>query len=165
MELNTDDWRGRVHQRKMVNRQYEIPIWGPGHFNITNSSYIDFELCKPLATRPNQLDAHLVLERADKLLGHHQWGKAVDLLYNLKDIPLARPSLVKALSELGDPYRTIAILWPPLSIAETVVVGGAILDRGTREEAEAFNQLEIVSGNNDASIRDISRRIRERWLR
>lgn len=165
VELDTDGWRGRVHQRHMVNVLFNLPVWGPGHFNTTNCSFLDFELCKPLANRPAQLDAQVALDRADKLLGRRLWREALDILCDLKDIPLARPLLVKALSELDSARLTIATLWPPLTGVEAVIVGGAILDSGTREEAEAFVRLDVVSGSKDASVRDIGRRIRERRLR
>jgi hypothetical protein len=56
------------------------------------------------------------------------------------------------------------MLWPPLTIPEAVRIGGAILDGGTREEAEAFVRLPLVSSSTDASVQDISRRIQERRL-
>jgi len=164
IELDTDEWRGRVHQRQMVNMLFNLPVWGPGHFNSTNNSFFDFELCKPLLTRPAQLNAQLALDQADKFLGCRQWGDALDVLDRVKDAPLARPLLLKALTELDNPRRTITMLWPPQTAAEAVTVGGAILESGTREEGEAFVRLEIVSGSSDASVRDISRRINERRL-
>jgi len=165
VELDTDAWTGRVHQRRMVNQLQSLPVWGPGHFIINNLSYIDFELCKPLVTRPGHLDMQLVLERAERLIGSHQWQEAVDVLGEAKDEPLARPLLVKAAGELGEPRRTIDLLWPPLTSMEIVMVGGAILDSGTPDEEEAFLRLDLVSDTTDASVYDISRRIRQRRLR
>ena len=165
VEIDTDAWNGRVHQRQMVNKLFNLPVWGPGHFTSTNSSFINFDLCKPLKTRPTQLDAKLALDRADNLLGNQQWREAVDILEGIKNSPLARPLLLKALEELGDSRRTITTLWPPLTSAETVTLGGAILDCGTREEAEAFFKLEIVSNTEDASVREISERMFERRLK
>jgi 3-deoxy-D-manno-octulosonic-acid transferase len=65
-------------------------------------------------------------------------------------------------SEVGDPRSTIEVLSPPETIAEAVVVGGAIVEGGARAEAEAFLTLPIVAGSADASVRDIARRVRER---
>jgi len=165
VELDTAAWNGRVHQRQMVNELFNLPVWGPGHFNSTGRSFFDFELCKPLLTRPARLDAQLALDQADEFLGRRQWGDALDVLDKVRDAPLARPLLLKALTELGDPRRTITALWPPQTAAEAVTVGGAILESGSREEAEAFVQLELVSGSGDASVREISRRISDRRLR
>jgi hypothetical protein len=165
VELDTDAWTGRVHLRHMVNRLSGLPLWGPGYFNVTNASYIDFELCQPPTRRPSQLDVQLALERADKLIGSHQWSEAIDVLNELKNTPMARPLLERALLELGDARRSIDLLWPPQSNTEIVAVGGAILESGSREEAEAFLGLECVVVSEDASVQEISHRIRERRLR
>ena len=165
VELDTDALKGRVHQRHMVNKLFNLPVWGPGHFIATNSSFIDFDICKPLVTRPVQLDVQLALEQAERLLGSHHWGEALDALVDVKDVSLARPLIVKVLGELGDARRTIAMLWPPLTNAEAVMLGAAILESGTREEAGAFVRLEFVSGSMDASVSDILHRVRERRLR
>ena len=164
VELDTHAWIGRVHQRQMVNRLFNLPVWGPGHFNSTNASFSDFSLCKPVGTRPPHLDEQLALERADELLGAGQWHDALDVLDTIKSVPGARPLLLRGLSELGDSRRTITMLWPPLTNAEAVTIGGAILESGAKEEAEAFIHLALVSSSTDASVRDISRRIRERRL-
>lgn len=165
VELDTGDWVGRVHQRQMVNMLMNLPVWGPGHFINTNSSFFDFKICKPVLTRPPQLDVQLALERADMLLGTHLWREAIEVLEAIKDVPLARPLLVKALEELNDERLTITTMWPPTNNLEAVTLGGAVLNSGTREEAEAFVHLGLVSDNIDASVRDITRRISERRLR
>lgn len=162
VELDTGAWSGRVHQRQMVNRLFNLPVWGPGHFIATNQSYVDFDLSKPLADRPAGLDLQLAIEQADKLLGSHNWSEAAELLGRIKDAPVARPLLLKALGELGDSRRTMAMLWPPLTNGEAVAIGGAILESGTTEQAEAFLHLDLVCANPDASVRDMSRRVQQR---
>jgi hypothetical protein len=107
----------------------------------------------------------LALDQADKLLGARLWHEAFEVLDEIKEVPLARPLLVKALEELADERLTITTMWPPMNNAEAVILGGAVLNGGTREEAEAFILLGLVSDNMDASVRDISRRIVERRLR
>jgi Calcineurin-like phosphoesterase len=164
VELDTEAWTGRVHQRQMVNMLFPLPVWGPGHFPSTNNSYFDFELCKPLKIRPPQLDTSLVLDEADRCLGSGQWSNAVDLLSTVQDAPLARPLLLRALTELDDPRRTIEMLWPPQTIAEAVVVGAAILQIGTRQQAEDFVRLPAVSDSADASVRHVAQQLRERRL-
>jgi hypothetical protein len=164
VEVDTSAWGGRVHQRQMVNRLFNLPVWGPGRFISTNSSFCDFALCKPLETRPPNLDLQLQLEQADLALGSGRWHDALDILDKARGEPLARPLLFRAVTELGDPHRIIAQLWPPLTIAEAVTVGGAILGSGTRDEADAFVRLALVADTADASVREISRRISERRL-
>jgi hypothetical protein len=162
IEVDTDHWTGRVHQRRMVNHVYSLPIWGPGHFASTNASVLDFDLSPPLEARPPDLDLRLVLEEADRLLGGRRWSDAVVLLRDHRAVPLARPLLAQALVELGDPRQLLEILSPPVTSTEAVVVGGAILDSGGRLEAEAFLALPLVMSTQDASVREIARRVRER---
>lgn len=165
VELRTDDWTGRLHQREMVNGDFTLPVWGPGYFAGTDASYVNFNLCKPLAPRSADLDDKLVLEMAERLVGTGQFREAVNVLDRVRDLPLARPLLAEALDQLGDTVLIMVRLWPPLSARETVILGGAILDSGTSERAQAFLQLPIVADNADASVRDIANRVRLRWSR
>lgn len=165
VELNTSSWRGCVHQRQMVNTFMPLPCWGPGHFTNTNSSFFEFELCQPIATRPKQLDEQLIFDKADRLLGAQKWREALDILEEIENVPLARSLIVRALEGLDDKSLIIDKLYPPINNAEAIMVGDAILRVGSFEKAEGFVQLEFVSGNPDASVRDISRRITERRLR
>jgi hypothetical protein len=87
------------------------------------------------------------------------------VLESIADHPLARPFLVRALNDLGDPRTTISKLWPPQTVPEAVTIGGAILEVGSKDEALAFRQLSIVLTTTDASLLDISNRIFERRLR
>jgi hypothetical protein len=165
VELDTDVWTGRTHSRHMVNNSFNLPVWGPGLFYATGKSYVDFELCKPLASRPGQLDRRLALERADQLLGNRNWADALQILADVKDAPLARPMILTALTELADDARTVAMLWPPSTSAEIVLVGAAVLNRHIREEAKAFLEIDAVSSSTDASVADIKRRFALRWSR
>jgi hypothetical protein len=165
VEVDTEAWRGRVHQRRMVNTLYDQPIWGAGHFETTNRPFLDFEVCPPTAPRIATLDATLALERADRLVASREWERAIAVLMPVKDAPLARPLLFKALAELADFPRLLDLLGPPQTAAETVILGGLVLGGGGFDEAAAFLQFEIVRDAVDASVRDISRRVRERWLR
>lgn len=79
--------------------------------------------------------------------------------------PLARPLLTQALAEMGESRNTIDVLFPPGTVSEVVLVGGAIVEAGTRAEADAFLALPSVSANPDASVQDVARRVRSRRVR
>jgi hypothetical protein len=165
VEIDTESLVGRVHQRQMVNTLFSMPVWGPGHFISSNKSFLEFQVCPAATKRPDGLDLQLLLDKADKLLGSRQWVEVIDVLDTVKEMSVARLFIMRALVELDDARQTIRGLWPPRTIAEAVTVGGAILDCGNKAEAENFVGLEFVSASEDASVNDISRRIRERWLR
>lgn len=163
--VDAETSNGCVHQRQMINTLFNLPIWGPGHFTSTNSSHFDFALCGPLDARPPQLDSQLLLDTVEGHIGRGKTREALEVLETIRDIPSARPFLVRVLNDLGDPRKTIEKLWPPQNVPEAITVGGAILESGTREEAQTFRQLPIVSAATDASLLNISNRIYERRLR
>lgn len=165
VELNTDSWKGGLHQRKMVNADMPLPVWGEGYFINTGSSFFEFDICKPIVTRPTQLDEQLILIQADNLLGEQKWHEALEALEKIRNVPLARSLIAKALEEINDPQLIIQKLYPPINNAEAVMMGGVILTDGTSEQAKAFVELEFVSTNQDASVCEISRRITERRLK
>ena len=159
IELDTDLWKGRTHSRHMVNNSFTLPMWGPGHFYSTNAPYVDFDLCRPLAVRPSGLDNQLILERADHLLGYKRYEEALDVLSPIKGMPMARAMMISVLSELQDDAKTVALLWPPATNEEIVLVGGAVLNRRDPDEGRAFLALEPVSNSHDASVSDIRKRV------
>ena len=42
LTLDMANWRGRLHQRAMLNEGFGRPIWGPGRFPSSGMSYVDF---------------------------------------------------------------------------------------------------------------------------
>src|SRR5260370_28637088 len=165
VEIDTDTWSGRAHSRHLVNSSFNFAALGPGLFNATGKSYMDFKISRPLVKRPPQLDKRLMLELADELLSKRSWTEALHILEQVREDPFAKPLMMNALTQLGDDETTIEMLWPPSSNAEIVMVGAAILNLQLRERAEAFLQLDAVSNNSDSSVADIQRRIVTRWFR
>jgi 3',5'-cyclic AMP phosphodiesterase CpdA len=162
VEIDTDKWISRVHQRRMHNNDFTFPIWAPAYFTESNKPFLDLEIHPPIRTRPNQLDASLKFETAEQLIGSRRWKEAIDLLADSPRDSIGRPLLAKALFELGDTTRTIELLWPPTSPAEAVQIGDSILQSGTSLQAARFLALELVNRGADASVSEIARRIRER---
>lgn len=163
VELDIALWKGRVHQRQMGNFQYNMPVWGPGHFVDSNASYLDFKLCKPVLERPEGLDDHLAFERASEHIGQARWKKALDELITLKSDHLVRRMTVSALLKLGDNQRTIQTILDPKSNEEAVLLGGAILEAGTVSDFVRFIALPFTLQNTDASVLDIVSRLRRKY--
>lgn len=163
VKLDTSTWTGRVHQRQMVNQAFDIPVWGPGHLHISGHSYLDFELCPPVATRDPNLDTQLALERGERLVAGAHWQDAVRELEPVRHVALGRPLLLKALAELGDVGNIMALLFPPQSAGEAVTMGGAILSGGTKEQADLFLSQNMGDISQDGSVREIEHRLRTKW--
>lgn len=162
VEIDNEALNARLHQRQMVNLQFNTPVWGPGHFFDTNRSYVDFELSPPLASRPHGLDLQLVLERADRLLGGGDWRGVVDLLSGHMEDPLARKFCVRALQELDDPVATIRLLSVPRNISEAVLLGSAVVETGEPDARDRFLSDPFVSASTDASIEQVVSSIKTR---
>ena len=162
MEVNPETMSGTVHQRTMVNGDFALPIWGPGHFSLTNASFIPFELCKPLKTRPQGLNTQLLLEQAHIHAGKGEWNDVIDKLTPIPTEPNARLLLTTALQNVNDPSTTITVLWPPATIGEAVVIGDAVLQIQNRDEAKRFLSLTLVNDSTDASIEELKRRINQK---
>lgn len=165
VELDTESWNGRVHQRQMVNGQFAMPVWGPGHFVATSRSFVGFDLAKPLQHRPRALDSRLKVEEADRLIGSGDFERAIEVLAVVRDDPVARPLLVRALSARGTPSQSLEMLWPPTTAAEAVVIGGALLEGGTAEKAREFLALDVTAKGTDPSVREIVQRVKQGLLR
>ena len=78
-------------------------------------------------------------------------------------VPMAKPLLLSALTELGDDKATIETLWPPDNTAEIVLVGAAILNHQMKDRAQEFLGLQAVSNSTDASVKETRRRVALGW--
>lgn len=165
VEVDNDRLVGRVHSRQMVNQLQNLPVWGPGIFVDTNKSYIDFELSPPVQLRSPALDLQLLLEHAAELIGQRNWKQVIDNLEGKTDDPMARRFFVKALAELGDNAITIRCLKDPQSSNEAAVLGVAILENGEQQDALRFLKLDFVASQTDASLNEISTRLKRKFVK
>jgi hypothetical protein len=146
----------------MVNLQFNMPVWGPGHFVDTNTSYVDFDISPPLEVRPAGLDAKLTLEAADAHLGRGEWKEALHALREHGDDPMARRMALKALEELNDPAQTIEMLRHPRENSEAVVLGYALLKEGDSSARREFLKDPFIMNNTDASVKEIVEKLQVR---
>jgi len=165
VELDSNLARGLVHQRKMANDIFDAPIWGPGQFNLTGRSFVEFDLSPPLIAPSADNAEEKALREAEEKIGQKLWKEAVEALKSVKNSPLARIFILKALQEINDNDLVMGTLWPPEKADEIVLVGGAILETKDKDKAADFVQLSAVSGSTDSSVIDIVDRIKKRVLK
>ena len=162
IEIDNEAWVARLHQRQMVNLQFSMPAWGPGHFIDSNASYVDFELSPPAERRPAGLDRELALEAAFAHLGRGEWENLLDVLAALRADPMARRLRLKALEELDIPERTIAAIDRPIDNAEAVVLGYALLREGETAACKRFLDYPFVANSTDASVKEVASKLNAR---
>ncbi|MBX5192782.1 hypothetical protein HJB86_28515 [Rhizobium sp. NZLR3b] len=165
IEIDNEAWTARLHQRQMVNLQFNMPAWGPGHFVDTNASFVEFELSPPAESRPAGLDRDYALESASAHLGSGEWEKVLEILADLQADSMARRMRLKALEELDSPPRTIAIIKEPTDIAEAVILGHALLSEGDSQARRRFLEHPFVANNMDASVKEVVSKLNARKAR
>lgn len=162
LEIDNERWKARLHQRQMVNLQFDMPMWGPGHLVDSHLSYVDFHLSPPLLTRPAGLDLQMALESADVHLGNGEWERVLETLAGHMESALARKMCAKALEELNDPAFTIRVFTNPQTAEEAVLLGDAILQHGSAQDFVRYLADPFIVASIDASVTAIATRIRVR---
>ena len=165
IEIDAANWKGHVHQRRMVNSDFTLPIWGPGTFVESGKSFLEFSICPPPTVRPPGLESRLSVEKAELFVSQKRWDEAILTLRNVASDSFARVLLAQAIENSNDSKAALELLWPPLTVKEAIIVGGAILELGNRDQAVAFSELPFIANNEDPSVREIWRRITERRIR
>ncbi len=165
IEIDNDTWRARLHQRQMVNMQFNMPAWGPGHFVDTNTSFVEFDLAPPMEARPVGMDRNYALETASMHLGKGEWEQAIEALAGLPADTMARRMRLKAIEELDSPALTIALINEPTDVAEAVVLGHALLIEGDPKACKHFLEHPFVAICADASVQEIVSKLNARIAR
>ena len=157
IEIDRRRRQGRVHQRAMMDGDIKYPIWIPGKFLQTQTSFVDFDPVIPNEERPAHLDLLNALCEAEKALSSKKWRKVIELLVHYKDNGDARLFISTALENMNDDRKTIEVLSPPTTIPEAIVVGGSIKSLRDKQLAEEFLKNRLVAESNDTSLEYIKR--------
>ncbi|OAV51465.1 hypothetical protein A6U98_01380 [Rhizobium sp. WYCCWR10014] len=163
IEIETDAAAGRVHSRQMVNQLQNIPIWAAGRFLDARGSFLNFDLSPPVEKRPAALDVELVLERASDLLGQKKWKDVITELAPIAQNSTSRRLLVEALQHIDDSALTMEYLSQPENTNEAVMLGVALMQSTSADEVERFLRLEIVVNHSDASLKDVTARLKRKF--
>ncbi len=159
IEIDNDEMTGRVHQRRMVNLQMNLPVWGAGQFVATGTPFFDFSIAAPLRSQA-AIAWTQVIDRVDGLLGSGDFSNALIAIQPIRELEMSRPFLSAIVEGIGDSSLVVQELWPPQSVREIVLVAGAILELQSSELALRFSQLELGAFAADASVRELSEKIR-----
>lgn len=162
VEVDTSTFTGKIHQRRMINKTNNMPIWGPGQFVETGEPFFDFTLCRPISPRPKNLDVELHLEKVSELIGEHRWLEALDQLDKLEATDIVRRFRCTALQNVGDERLIIDKITRPENIKEAVLLGGALIEEGDATEIEKYISLPFIRETADASILEVLTRLKRK---
>jgi hypothetical protein len=165
LTLDLANWRGRLHQRAMLNEGFGRPIWGPGRFPSSGKSFVDFDLQRPPA-RDNAAETVRDLGEAEQLLATRKFADAVAILQPLAaTVPLARRLLLECLSNQDDPASIVRHFYPPQSVTEILYVADALWTTQDRQRLGELLDQPLVRDHGDPSVAQMRTKYRERLIR
>lgn len=165
IEIDLEALEGKLHQRRMLNQQFELPVWGPGCFVESGTSFIDFRVEPPRGRQNPNSTLFTELRVAEQLIGAGCWLDAINILVKYKENSLARNLLLRAAMESGDYSEMQSLFIPPLTEQEAIAVGGALLEYPNSDGATSFLASELVKASTDPNVREITVRVQRRYNR
>ena len=165
LEIDSENYRGRLHQRKMSNADFSQPVWTAGTFSITQKSFIDFPICPPALARPPHLDTSILLGLAEERIRSGKPKEAISHLKTLTDNDTARTLLTEALTQIEDDRAAVEMLGLPRTETEAVLVGWALTRIGSEDQIQSFLQSGVVISSKDASVQDVVGRLQRKVRR
>ncbi len=149
----------------MLNQQFELPVWGPGYFVESGTSFIDFRVEPPRGRQDPNSSLFSELQDAEQLIGTGRWIDAIKTLEEHKENFLARNLLLRAAMESGDYPKMQSLFIPPLTVQEAIAAGGALLEHPNSDGATLFLASELVRASTDPNVREITVRVQRRYNR
>jgi 3',5'-cyclic AMP phosphodiesterase CpdA len=155
LEIDGGAFSGRLHQRRMLNEDFASPVWAPGQFVLSGTSYIDFQIQQPVLLASGAASTAGALSAAEADIRAKRYQEALTGLLTLKSNPLARPLLLECYVQLGD-HRSIAhSFWPPVGTAEAIHVAEALWQCKDKPRLQQLFEMPIVKDSADPAIRHI----------
>lgn len=162
LELDVQALQAKLHQRKMMNENQGLPIWGAGHFVSTQKSFIAFPVQSPLE-RNHRSSVLQAIGSAETLLRNGKWPEAVKLLEPLANKnALAKKLLWECYVALGDSKAIVEGYFPPQSVAEVIHVADALWEEGDTARLKQLLECDFVKSSVDPSITSISKKFSSR---
>jgi hypothetical protein len=160
VEIDTDTLKARLHTRTMQNESFEQPIWGPGHFPSSMTSFVEFEV-----QLPNQdARASIVnIGEAEMLVRAKQFAKAIPLLKPLASAAsMARRLLLECYVGLEMNKELVEEFYPPSSDSEIIYLADALWDEKNQNVLEEMLKSELVRTSSNPTVSEIVRKYNER---
>jgi len=165
IEIDLKSLDGKLHQRRMLNQQFELPVWGPGSFVESGASFIDFRVEPPRGIQIRNRLLNTDLQAAERLVGDGSWAEAIAILEDDAENALARSLLLKAVTSSEDFPKMQALFIPPRTVQEAIAAGGALVEHFNSDGAALFLASELVRTSTDPNVGEITTRVKRRYNR
>jgi hypothetical protein len=157
--LDTDTFVAKLFVRKMVNDDFQNPIWD------SDQNYPEFSFQAPAlsTTHGSEMED---LNVAEQMMREQNFSGAVEILIPLKDKnDLASPLLLNALAELNDYPKIIQLFNPPQSTEEIILVLNALYEEGLHSDLSTVLNLKNVVNHKDPVVIELRNKYLKRLKR
>lgn len=156
IELDIERKIGRLYIREMQNDNLRMPIWGPPSAPFSSTRHLDFEFDPPPKLFVDANHNTTLLTKAGQLYDKGEYREAVQLLLPIfTSEKLARPVILKCLTELSDWPKIIAIFDPPEGPGEAITLIEALWTENKREHLAKVLEMPMISKSTDPSLMEI----------
>jgi hypothetical protein len=160
LELDTAAYSATVHQRRMSNDSFDLPVWTAGWYSDLNASTVQFDIQKPLVPQPSQ---NARLSEAESLLAKNDHAGAKTILMRLASTDgIARRMLAECYTEIPYDDDLISSLFPPQSVSEAVLLADALWELGDKNRLGELLRLSVVADSSDPAALELRQKYEAR---
>lgn len=140
-----------VHFRRMLNNDFNNPIWGKGGTQ-GGDSYHSFKMQEKILVE-DSLSIRQDRNEAVSLIEKHMFSEASEILKPLSHTDdMSKRLLLEALTELDDSSSILEFFPDPISAEEIIAVSDALWELNKRDELNQLLRKNSVSNSNEPSV-------------
>lgn len=164
VELDIDNFSGRLHVREMQNDDLRLPIWGRRTLQPNTNLFYEFQYDPPpKPVIPGNVGTRALI-RAQKLHESGEYRQAADIFLPLISTdPLARPLLLDCLVKIKDMNSIIRAFDPPQSPAEAIHLMDALWEGGLRDRLREVLEIPFIATSADPSVIEMRSKHQQRF--
>lgn len=160
LEFDTAAYSATVHQRRMANDSFDLPVWTAGWYSDLNASTIQFDIQKPLVPLRSR---NARLSEAESLLAKNDHVGARGVLLRLASTDgIARRMLAECYTVLPYDDDLISSLFPPQSVSEAVLLADALWELGDKKCLGELLGLSVVADSTDPAAIELRKKYEAR---
>jgi hypothetical protein len=160
IEVDTSSLKARLHLRTMQNENFDQPIWAPGYFPSSMTSFVDFDVQPP--HKSNHVKSTAVAA-AEAFVRMRQFADAIPLLKPLaSENPVARRLLFECYVNLDRTKELSEEFYPPSADAEIIHLADALWAENKRDVLRDMLASELVCASSNPAVLEVIKKYKTR---
>lgn len=162
LQVDPANYKAKLYQRRMGNDDFRQPVWTPGFFATSLTSYVEFDIQPPVIRKTAASPLAARLAEAERLVSARDYPGAKRILLGIAGTDeLARRLLLACYAETGYDGDFVKVFYPPTSTAEAVNMAAALHEMGDKDRLRELLSSDFVAKSAEPAIIEI----RERYTR